>query len=77
MEFPKDFTKKQHEVISNATQWKLEKNNKVIISIVGGGIGLYGDGINTFEMWDYREDEPRGYLTRDEINIYLKDNPII
>ena len=77
MKFPKDFTVKNHQIVQNAKQWLLKKDNEIIISIVGGGYGLYGNGIDTFEMWDYREDQPRGYLTKDEINIHLQNNPII
>lgn len=42
--------------------------------IVGGGSGsgLYGDGVNTFEFWDFREDMPKGCLTTEKINDLLK-----
>ena len=77
MKIPEDFTVKNHQIVQNAKQWLLKKDNEIIISIVGGGYGLYGNGIDTFEMWDYREDQPRGYLTKDEINTHLQNNPII
>ena len=77
MKFPEDFTVKNHQIVQNAKQWLLKKDNEIIISIVGGGYGLYGNGIDTFEMWDYREDQPQGYLTKDEINTHLQYNPII
>lgn len=77
MKFPEDFTVKNHQTVQNAKQWLLKKDNEIIISIVGGGYGLYGNGIDTFEMWDYREDRPRCYLTKDEINTHLQNNPII
>ena len=76
MKFPEDFTVKNHQIVQNAKQWLLKKDNEIIISIVGGGYGLYGNGIDTFEMWDYREDQPQGYLTKDEINTHLQYNPI-
>lgn len=48
-----------------------------MISIVGGGSGLYGDGIATFEMWDTKNmDEPEGYMTTDDINQWLNDHPV-
>ena len=72
MKFPEDFTVKNHQIVQNAKQWLLKKDNEIIISIVGGG-----NGIDTFEMWDYREDQPRGYLIKDEINTHLQNNPII
>ena len=53
------------------------KDGEVLISIVGGGSGLYGDGVRTFEMFDFREDEPQSYLLEDEINEHLKNNPFL
>mgnify|MGYP003658114345 CR=1 FL=1 len=70
--FPESFKSESHEVVPGATQWIYTKPNQSKISIVGGGYGLCGDGINTFEMWDFDEDEPRGYQTKEEINEYLK-----
>ena len=31
-------------------QCKIKTDNGYTISIVGGGLGLYGDGVNTFEV---------------------------
>jgi hypothetical protein len=70
--FPESFEKKKHSVIFGATQWTYSENGAVVISVVGGGIGLYGDGINTFEMYDFRQEQPQGYLSIEEINEYLK-----
>ncbi len=72
MNFPKDFIGKAHEVIPGATQWIIKKPNGTEISIVGGGSGLYGDGVNTFEMWDFDEEDPRGYQTAEQVTDYLK-----
>ena len=77
MKFPEDFTVENHQIVQNAKQWLLKKDNEIIISIVGGGYGLYGNGIDTFEMWDYREYQPKTYLTKDEINTHLQKYPII
>ena len=77
MKFPEDFTVENHQTVQNAKQWLLKKDNEIIISIVGGGYGPYGNGIDTFEMWDYREYQPKVYLTKDEINTHLQNNPII
>jgi hypothetical protein len=75
--FPDSFERNAHGVILGATQWTLKGNDgNVIISVVGGGSGLYGDGVKTFEMYDFREDEPQGYLLEDEINEHLKANPL-
>lgn len=70
--FPESFQISEHHVVPGATQWTFIKPNGNNISIVGGGFGLYGDGINTFEMYDFDEDEPRGYMTKEEINDYLR-----
>jgi hypothetical protein len=75
MKFPEDFISKKHAVIPNAKQWVLEKDNKTVISIVGGSPSTYGNGVTTFEMYDFREGEPQGYLTKDAINKHLQDNP--
>ena len=77
IKFPDSFTKQTHPVVPGATQWKLFNNDdEVIISIVGGGHGLYGDGVKTFEMYDFREGDVQGYLSTDEINKHLAENPI-
>ena len=56
----------------------LSSSSKILvqISIVGGGHGLYGDGVKTFEMYDFRESDVQGYLSVDEINMHLAKNPI-
>lgn len=87
--FPDDFEKKAHSVSPGATQWLLKTPEdykgeaitniaagQTIISVVGGAMGLYGDGVNTFEMWDFREDEPQAYLSKEDINAHLLANPI-
>ena len=42
-------------------------------SVVGGGVGFYGDGVNTFEVWGDDMDDPIGYLTKDEVEEWLLD----
>ena len=37
-------------------QCKIKTDNGYTISIVGGGIGLYGDGVNTFEVTAWEGD---------------------
>jgi hypothetical protein len=37
------------------------------ISIVGGSYGLYGDGVNTFEIWRSCDDDVQGWLTPEEV----------
>lgn len=68
---PKSFKKRPHLVSPGATQWVAAGPSGKDISIVGGGTGLYGDGITTFEMWDFNTSAPRGWLSKEEINEYL------
>jgi hypothetical protein len=74
LKFPESFIKRTHLVVPGASQWLATKPNGVSVSVVGGGIGLYGNGVTTFEMWDGDEDEPRGYLTIEQINEHLANN---
>jgi hypothetical protein len=74
--FPQDFLRRPHPVVSNATMWTYPKTGKTVISIVGGGEGLYGNGVETFEMFDFRQEETQNYLLEEEINEHLKNNPI-
>ena len=79
LKFPEDFTKKIHRVIPGATQWLFEYNNDTneMISIVGGGFGLHGDGVRTFEMWDTKNMyDPQGYMTTEEIQEWLDEHPM-
>lgn len=45
-------------------------NNKWY-SVVGGREGLYGDGVNTFEVWGSDMDDVMGWLTVDEVEDWL------
>ena len=65
--FPESFIERPHPLFKSGKQWTL-KTNRREISIVGGGGGLYGNGVTTFEYWDYSEDRPIGFLTKEEIN---------
>lgn len=76
MKFPEDFEKRKHAVIPGAKQWVLKYKNDVIISVVGGSRLAYGNGINTFEMYDMRQEGPQGYLSIDQINDHIKKYPI-
>lgn len=40
-------------------------------SVVGGGIGLYGDGVNTFEVWGEDMDDVLGWLSKTEVEEWL------
>lgn len=73
--FPYDFKSTTHTIIPGATQWLWEESD-IRISIVGGGRGIMGDGVVSFEMYDFREDDVQGYLNVDDINAHLKKFPV-
>ena len=77
-----DFTFTPHRVAKGGTQGMLKLPNNVTVSIVGGAQGLYGDGVDTFEVaaWytDSNEwiklgnhDDVKGYVDKDEIDFLL------
>jgi hypothetical protein len=71
--FPQDFEKSSHPLIPGAVQYKMyDTDGSRLYSVVGGGIGLYGNGVTTFEMFsDEANDVVLSYATADEINEYL------
>lgn len=78
IKFPQDFSKEDHYIscfYPNTLQFKYPKTGETVISIVFG-YPFYSNGVDTYEMYDFRENEPQCYLTIDQINEYLKNNPI-
>lgn len=63
----KDLKFGPHKVAPGAVQAIMEFDNGHRISVVGGGDGLYGDGVNTFEIWRSVDGDVKGYLTPDEV----------
>jgi len=45
----------------------MQFDNKHRISIVGGGYGLFGDGVTTFEIWRSCDGDVKGWLTAEEV----------
>lgn len=78
LKFPDDFTKLTHRLPGGVQYlYKLNDEDNNMVSIVGGAIGLRGDGITTFEMWDTKNDyDVQGYLTVEEINHWLQNHPL-
>lgn len=60
-----------HSVLVGGIQGKVEMPCGGFTSVVGGSVGAYGDGVTTFEVWFSDDDEPRGYLTREEVDLGL------
>ena len=79
IKFPDDFLEKPHvlaDICPGAKQWIYPKEGDEQVSIIGGYRDFMGDGIKTFEMYDYRDTNPKGYLTVDKINQHFIDNPL-
>ena len=62
-----DLEFKSHGNIGGATHAKMIFENGHKISVVGGGMGLHGDGVNTFEIWRSCDDDVQGWLTPEEV----------
>lgn len=60
-----DLVFKPHH-IPGAVRARLNFPNGHYISVVGGP-HLYGDGVDTFEIWGSDTDEPEGYLSKSEV----------
>lgn len=65
-----DFKISSHTVVHGAIHGKLELPSGTV-SLVGGGQGIYGDGFITFEVWFPDEEEPRGWIDKETINMEL------
>lgn len=72
IEFPKDFVEKNHP--HSGLHYTFSIDDKVYVSVLLG-TAFYSNGVDTYEMWYFREDEPQGHLTINQINEHLKNNP--
>jgi hypothetical protein len=52
----KDLNFRPHGTVKGGVQCKIDTDNGYTISIVGGGLGLYGDGKTTFEVAAWKTD---------------------
>jgi hypothetical protein len=77
VKFPQDFEEASHPLIPGATQYTLRHaDGSRLYSVVGGGMGIHGDGKVTFEMYsDLVGDVVLSYATANEINEYLSEGP--
>ena len=65
-----DLNFEPHSVIPNAVASSMYFDGNVgeeWISIVGGGAGLYGNGVDTFEVWSHILPDPLSYLNKKEV----------
>lgn len=72
IKFPEDFEKKAHTM--GGDHYTYYENGEILVSVVLGKL-FYSNGVDTYEMFDLREDEPKGYLTKKKINEHLQNNP--
>lgn len=77
--FPVSFESQAHPYCKECTTYRLYDpyGDDTLIMVLGGGFGVKGDGITTFELVDYRFDggEPMEFVTAEEINRYLITKP--
>lgn len=62
-----DLEFKPHGMVSGAIHSIMTFENGHKISVVGGGFGIHGDGLDTFEIWRSCDDGVEGYLTKQEV----------
>lgn len=62
-----DLKFKPHTVIPGGVQARVEFPDGSSASIIGGKMGVYGDGDTTFEVWFSDEEDPRGWQTIEEL----------
>ena len=57
-----------HATVPGAVMGRLDLQNGIRLSVVGGGFGLYGDGVDTFEVLVSTHDDVIGHQTREDID---------
>jgi hypothetical protein len=71
----KELVFKSHPYIEGGIQCRIDFPNGYRISIVGGGRGLYGDGIQSFEVWstitEKSHDGVKGYQTKKQVLAHI------
>ena len=61
-----------HPVVSGGVSCRIEFPNGMYCSIVGGGSGLYGDGVRTFEiMSSITGDDVEGFFNKEDVLDHL------
>lgn len=73
IKFPQDFKFRTHPIGVGA-QFCYPDFDNAEVSVVIGDM-FYSNGVDTYEMFDFREDDPQGWLTVDDINEHLLKNP--
>jgi len=80
-----DLVFKAHSVVKGGVMAYKEFEDGSYLSIVGGGVGLYGNGTTSFEVMSNRthkqmgSDGVRGWIGKEKINRmlnYIQKNPL-
>lgn len=77
--FPEDFEEEtNHPLDKDSKCWYIRDygTDDPLIGIFGGGLCIKGDGVETYELYDYRTDESFEYVTQDDIDLYLIRKPV-
>lgn len=78
--FPDDFHSQEHPYCKECTAYRFYDftGDNTQVLVLGGGLGVKGDGVTTYELIDYRFDggEPMEFVTAEEINRYLITKPL-
>jgi len=63
---------KDSDIFSEMKQAKITFDNGKFMSIIFGKM-FYSNGVDTYEAWCSEiDDEPKGYLTKNEVTEYMK-----
>ena len=68
-----DLQFKPHPNGRGGIQAIMEFENGHRISVVGGSEGLYGDGVETFEIWRSCDSDVKGWLSKDQVSEEMMD----
>ena len=64
------FKQRQHPY--GGVQAIMEFDNGHRISVIGGSQDVYGDAINTWEIWRSCDSDVKGWLTKEEVTEEMK-----
>ena len=72
----KDLDFQPHSIVKGSAHAQMDFDNGQWISVVGGGLGLYGNGTSSFEvMSSVTENTPngvRGWLSKKQISSHMR-----
>jgi len=60
------------DIFNEMLQCKIEFNNGIRLSVIFGKM-FYSNGVDTYEAMEIGSNEPKGYLSKDEVTEYMKE----